>query len=384
MISIKAKATNKDNLFGGRNIEVSFGSSSFKTPHRVPTQKDFYAASSLPHKITIQDPVSEYVFAFNNNTFNAFLNGNGSFQRRRAKLTTDQGVHMMRYSPILSTVHVPTERRITQDQLMLFNMFQDHELLDIVSIPPFEYKTIAEFQKVINDFSDSVASRNQIAMPILPLTTDISIFRKEFAALRELKENGLCNIIGFGYANPKKHPQQYLEIYTHRDEDIWYHCYGVPRTPRGRNESPVAHIHEIQNYGIDTYSPEKRDLGVKAVRYMIMKDKSITPNELQISRFDSPTLGILKESDWENRYGHDLHCNCPVCKDRDLVGFKHDFSHELNGDFNSALLRDADRVHEYSSGTNEFNKSAKAIRDDALPDYYKSKEFTRGKIKPPK
>lgn len=337
-MSIKVKVLNKDNRFGGRNIDVSLGSMSFKTPYRVPTQKDFYAASSLPHKITLHDSVSEYVFAFNRPSFDAFLNGNGSYTRRRNKLTKDQGVHMMRYSPIISTIDIPTGKRITQDELMLFNMFQDHKQLDIISIPPFEYENIDEYQSVITDFSDIVKSRSKEAMPILPLTTELARFKREFDALRELKETGLCNIIGLDYANPDMFPQQYLEIYRHRDDDIWYHCFGVPSTPGGRGQNPVAQIHKIQNWGLDTYTIEKRNLGVKAVRYLIMKDKTKTPDELEVRRFDSPTLGILKEPELQSRYGHELHCSCPVCNDRDLSSFKEEFSHELNGDFKPSLL----------------------------------------------
>ena len=46
MVSIKVRVLNKDNRFGGRNIEVSFGSSSFKTPNRTATHKDYLAAST--------------------------------------------------------------------------------------------------------------------------------------------------------------------------------------------------------------------------------------------------------------------------------------------------------------------------------------------------
>lgn len=37
MVSIKVKVQNKDNRFGGRNVDISFGSSSFKTPNRTAT-----------------------------------------------------------------------------------------------------------------------------------------------------------------------------------------------------------------------------------------------------------------------------------------------------------------------------------------------------------
>jgi hypothetical protein len=53
LTSIKISELNKDNNFGGRNITVSLGSSSFRTPIKTATQKDYHAASSLPHKITI-------------------------------------------------------------------------------------------------------------------------------------------------------------------------------------------------------------------------------------------------------------------------------------------------------------------------------------------
>jgi len=69
LISINVKVLNKDNRFGGRIVDISFGSSSFKTPHRTATHKDYHAASSLPHNVTIGNPVSEYVSSFNNTSF---------------------------------------------------------------------------------------------------------------------------------------------------------------------------------------------------------------------------------------------------------------------------------------------------------------------------
>ncbi|MDY6966590.1 MAG: hypothetical protein SVM80_11620 [Halobacteriota archaeon] len=382
MVTIKVKVLNKDNRFGGRNVDISFGSSSFKTPHRAATQKDYHAASALPHDITIGNPVSEYVSAFNNTSFDAFLTGNGSFTGRRRKITS-QSIDMMRYSPIMSTIQVPTGRRLTQNQLMLYNAFQNHDQLDIISIPPFEYKDIKEYEEVISQFSEVAKSRGQEAMPILPLSTDLNTFIREFKSLRILHKTGICNVIGFAYANPFTSVQQAFEIYIHRDEDIWYHTFGVPRIPRDRNAIHVAHIHELQNWGLDTFSPESRDIGRKAVTYLIMKSKTTKPDEIECRRFDSPTLGIFKEPEWITRYENDLHCDCPVCKGRDLRSFKDEFTHELNGDFNPNLLRSADRVHELTSGSNEFDESMRAIESDDLPAYFENKELTKGRIKPP-
>lgn len=381
LVSIKVKVLNKDNRFGGRIVDISFGSSSFKTPNRTATHKDFHAASSLPHKVTIGNPVSEYVSSFNNTSFDAFLSGNGSFARRKEKIEA-QSIDMMRYSPIMSTIQIPSQQRVTQNQLMLFNALQNNQQLDIISIPQFEYKDIKEYEEVISQFSEAARSRRQEAMPILPLSSELNKFKNEFAALRKLHNTGICNLIGFTYANPSKQVQQLLEIYSHREEDIWYHVFGVPRTPRGKN-IPVAHIHELQNWGLDTFSPEVRDLGRKAIIYLIMKSKTTSPDEVKCQRFDSPTLGILKEPDWINRYGHDLHCDCPVCRGKDLISFKDDFTHELDGSFNSNLLRSADKVHELVSGSKEFDDSMEAIKSDDLPAYFESKEFTRGRVNPP-
>jgi len=385
MVSINVKVLNKDNRFGGRNVDISFGSSSFKTPHRAATHKDYYAASSLPHNVTIGNPVSEYVSAFDNTSFNAFLSGNGPFVRRRERITT-QSIDMMRYSPIMSTIQIPTQRKVTQNQLMLFNAFQNHQQLDIISIPPFEYKkNTNEYEEVITQFSEVARSRRQEAMPILPLSTEPKTFKREFAALRGLHKTGICNVIGFAYANPFRYPLQAQEIYEKREENIWYHAFGVPRTPRGgRNVIPVAHIHELQNWGLDTFSPEVRGLGRKAIVYLIMKSKTTKPDEIKCQRYDSPTLGIFKEPEWINRYGHDLHCGCPVCKGKDLPSFKDEFTHELDGSFNPNLLRSADKMHELVSGSREFGESMKAIESDDLPAYFKSKELTKDRVKPPR
>ena len=381
MVSINVKVLNKDNRFGGRNIDVSFGSSSFKTPNRTATNKDYYAASSLPHNVTIENPVSEFVSSFNDPSFNAFLSGNGSFARRKKRIT-DQSIDIMRYSPIMSTIQVPKDKRVTQDQLMLFNIFQNQQL-DIISIPPFEYKDINEYEMVVTQFSEAARSRRQEAMPILPLSTELNTFKIEFAALRRLKDTGICNVIGFSYANPSNYVQQLLEIYSNREEDIWYHAFGVPRVPRGKNSIPVAHLHELQNWGLDTFSPEVRDIPHKAIGYLMAKSKTTTPDEVECRRYDSPTLGVFKEPDWIDRYGHALHCGCPVCKGKDLISFKDEFTHDLVGNFDPNILRSADKVHELASGSTEFKESMEAIKSDDLPTYYESKEFTKGRIEPP-
>lgn len=376
---------NKDNRFGGRNLDISFGSSSFKTPHRNATNKDYHAASSRPINVIIENPVSEYVSAFNNASFDAFLSGNGSFARRKKKII-DQSVDMMRYSPIMSTVQIPTKKKVTQNQLMLFNAFQNREL-DIISIPPFEYNDINEYEDVITQFSEVARARKQEAMPILPLSTELATelatFRSEFAALRRLHKTGICNVIGFTYANPDKNALALNEIYSNREEDIWYHIFGVPKIPRGRGATHVAHIHELQNWGLDTFSPEVRDVAIKALQYLMMKSQITDPKDVEIRRFDSPTLGVLKEPDWTTRYGQDLHCNCSVCIGKDLLSFKDEYSHELNGNFNPNILRSADRVHELEDGSKEFISSKDAIKSDDLPSYFKSKEFTRGRVNPP-
>jgi len=382
LTSIKVSDLNKDNHFGGRNITVSLGSSSFRTPTKTATQKDYHAASSLPHKITIHNPISEFVFDFDNYTLDAFTKGNGSLKNRKNALL-EQSIEMMRSHQLMSTVQFPTTRRISQDELMLFLLLQNASILNIISIPPFQYNDIKDFKKIITDFSEKAKERKQEAMPILPINQDKDSFFNEFLALRELHQNGICNVIGFQYANPEYFPVHFLEIFTHRDEDIWYHCFGIPRTPRGRNQTPVAHVHELQNWGLDTFSPMVKQLGRKQIIFLRMKSETTKPEDLKCQRFDSPTLGILKEKDWQTRYNDDLHCNCPVCSGQNLKIFKDKYSHELNGDFNPNLLRQADKVHELASGSEEFHNSMKAIESDDLHSYFKSKEFTKNRVEPP-
>jgi hypothetical protein len=380
MVSIKVKVLNKDNQFGGRNIDVSFGSRSFKTPNRTATQKDYNAASSLPHNIVIENPVSEYVSSFNNPSFHAFLTANSSFKGRVQNIS--HFIDMMGDYPIMSTTHIPTNQRVSQNQLMLFNILQKDDF-DIISIPPFNYKNIGEYETTISQFSEAARARGQEAMPILQLSGELETFKLEFASLIKLNSNGICNVIGFTYANPSTHIQQYQEIYERREEDVWYHIFGVPRVPRGKSV-PVAHIHELQNYGIDTFSPEVRDVPQKAIARLIMLGRDIKPKEVECpKRFDSQTLGIFKEREWIDRYGHDIHCNCRICNGKDLLSFKEKFMYDLDGSFDPRFLRNADKLHELATGTHEFNDSMEAIKSDDLPAYFNSKELTKGRVKPP-
>jgi hypothetical protein len=274
MVSIRVSVLNKDNRFGGRNIGVSLGSQSFKTPSRLATHKDYLSVSALPHKVTIENPVSEYVSAFDNRSLDDFLHGNGSFRERSRKI--DQGLNLMRYYPTISSIKIPAERRLAQDKLKLFDELQKDDF-DIVSIPPFEYKDINEYKKFIIEYSDFVRSRGQEAMPILPLSTKLTArsptFNLEFNALKELNnDNDICKIIGFAYADPFSHIQQYQTIYESRDENIWYHVFGVPKAPKKKF---VAHIHELQNWGIDTFSPEVRYMQPKAIGHLIFASRKV-------------------------------------------------------------------------------------------------------------
>lgn len=286
-----------------------------------------------------------------------------------------QSMPMMRYFPSVSSIKMPKGRRIEQDELMLFDQFQKDEF-EVVSIPPFVYNNIDDYKKIIIRYSDFARSRGQEAMPILPMSTELSTFKLEFGALRELNnDNDLCKVIGFSYANPSSHIQQYQEIYKHRSENIWYHGFGVPKTQRN---NPAAIIHELQVFGIDTFSPDVKYSSPGAAKYFIFKNKNTRPEDVTIPRrFDYQTLGVLGESDWRGRYGHDICCSCPVCQGNDLSSFKDAYTHDLDGSFTPTLLNDADRVHTLISGSNEFNESREAIKSDDLHTYYNSKEFTK-------
>lgn len=378
MTSFKVKVLNKDNRFGGRIIDVSIGSSSFKTPIRTATHKEYYAAGSLPHKITIKSPISEYVSSFGNSSLDAFLTENGSFSRRSARMR-DQSLDMMRLFPIISSIQIPQDRRIKQEKLMLFKEFQKDSQFDIISIPPFEYNNIDEYKKVIMQFDDAVKSSGQEAMPILPLSTKLDKFKLEFAALRQLRNDfDICKIIGFSYADPLSHIQQFQEIYEKREEDIWYHVFGIPRTPR-TGKSPIAHIHELQNWGLDTFSLIVKYMSPKSIGHFIKESKTIKPEDVKCKRFDAQTLGILKEPDWIVRYKNDIRCDCPICAGRDLSSFKEEYTHDLDGNFDPKLLFGADKVHDLVSGSKEFVVSMDAIKSDDLPTYYTEKEFTKNR-----
>lgn len=378
MTSFNVKVLNKDNRFGGRIIDVTIGSTGFKTPIRTATHKEYYAAGSLPHKITIKSPISEYVSSFGNSSLDAFLTENGSFSRRSARMR-DQSLDMMRLFPIISSIQFPQDRRINQDKLMLFKEFQKDPQFDIVSIPPFEYNNIDEYKKIILQFNDAVKSNGQEAMPILPLSTKLDKFKLEFAALRQLRNDfDICKIIGFSYADPLSHIQQFQEIYEKREEDIWYHAFGIPRTPR-TGKSPIAHIHELQNWGLDTFSLIVKYVSPKSIGHFIKESKTKKPDDVKCKRFDAETLGILKESDWIARYKNDIRCDCPICAGKNLSSFKEKYTHDLGGNFDPKLLFGADKIHDLASGSKEFTISMDAIKSDDLPAYYAEKEFTKNR-----
>ena len=381
---IRASPKNKDNLLGGRNTHISYGYASFETPYRTALNKEYIASGDLPHEAKINNPISEFILDFNSKTVGNFLQGNGSYSKRKKNLL--YGAQLMRQYPVLSTIVTPTSFRIPISKIKLIFELQNISDVSIMSLPPFEYKTIDEFSKVISDFTEAAYKIGKEAMPILHIdqsSTNIKIFSDEFQALRKLRdENDFCHIIGFKYNNIEKNPQQFNEIYQHKDKDIWYHCFNVPKKNKKSN---TAINHAPQNWGIDTVSPYTVTLSGQQIKGMFGGMKNISQDTIEIDkRFDSPTLGILNESLWETRYNLDLHCDCDICKNLNLKQFKEKYSVEKNGDFNPKVLQDAGRIHDLFSGNMEFEKSKDAVKSDDLPSYYNGHEFTRGKISPPK
>jgi len=381
-ISIKIGDVKHDNQFGGRTTNISLGSNSFKTPNRTATNKEYNVSGDLPHDIKINNPVSEYILEFNTSNIQNFLNGNGSFANRIEKL--ENGTQIMREYPVLSTIKTPNNMRMPIKSLKLFLELQNLTDISIISLPPFEYSNIDEFSKVIIDYNEMASQRKQEIMPIIHMETKPDVFKEEFKALRELYNNDACKLIGFKYAHWKTHVQQLNEIHQHRDENIWYHCFDVPRKPRGQSNDFSAHLHSLQNWGVDTVSPYTIAMTQKQVAYLIYKNSQVTPDNLNMgTRFDADNLGILSESQWTDNYHENLNCNCEICRGTTLSEFKEKYSEERNGNFNPSVLTGAVKIHELLSGTDEFKKSYKEIKSDNLHNYYDKKSFIRGKIPRP-
>jgi len=379
--TIKVSEVNKDNQFGGRNIHVSLGHTSFRTPSRTAIHKEYDANGRLPHQAKITNPISEYIIEFNNSNIDDFLKGNGSFNKRSSALTSS--TQIMREYTVLSTVKTPTNMRISRKGLKLFLELQNISDVSIISLPPFEYNGWDDFRNVVIDYSEIARKRGQEVMPILHIDDESKRFIDEFAEFRKLHENGLCNIIGFKYSSIDAHIQQFNEIHFHKDEEIWYHCFDVPRKPRKRDDNS-AHLHVLQNWAIDTVSPYTKLMTQNQVARWIMENANLKPEDIKCdNRFDDIALGIFKEKNWKERYNEDLHCNCSICKDKNLDEFKEKYTYELNGSFNPSVLQGALKIHELFSGNNEFDISQDAVKSDDLKSYFKSKELTKDKIEPP-
>ena len=334
--TIKVSEINKDNQFGGRNIRVSLGSSSFKTPNRTATHKEYNANGSLPHHAKINNSVSEHIVGFNKGNIDDFLQGNGSFAKRRKTLISD--AQIMREYPILSTIKTPTNMRISKKGLKLFLELQNISDISIISLPPFQYTDWSDFDKAIIDYSEVARQRGQEVMPILHIDDSLERFKNEFSELRKLHDNGICNAIGFKYSSRDSHIQQFNEIHYHKDKDIWYHCFDTPRKPRRRNDNS-AHLHVLQNWAVDTVSPYTVLMTQKQVKRLIMENKNLKPDDIECkNRFDDIALGIFKEETWKKKYNEDLHCDCSICKGKNLPEFKDKYTHEHNGNFNPSVL----------------------------------------------
>ena len=383
MVTIKVSNINKDNQFGGRNVNVSLGQSSFKTPNRTATFKEYNYAGTLPHNIILKNPISELILDFNRGNINNFLLGNGSFASRSGKI--ESSLEMMRQYPVICTIKIPTGIRIPNNKIKLFLELQNNDMIDIISLPPFNYTDIEDFKKKIIDYSEIGQQRKQETMPIIHMDSEIETFNKEFEALRDLHDNGLCNIIGFKYASRRTHVQQFNEVSNNKEESIWYHCFDVPRRPRIRPRYDVAHSHELQNWGIDTVSPMVKQLTKDQVRYLMARTSTQSIESVHCDDFfDDVTLGILKEDNWIERYHNDINCNCPLCSRVNGVNeFKIEYTKEKNGNFNPQILYGAIRIHELLSGSEEFKVSREAIKSDDLKTYFDNKEFTKGRIQPP-
>ena len=378
----KVKLLGNADEYGGRALEIRCKNRSFTTPLRIPTSTEYRYRQNVPIEPSINSPISEIVSDFTKKEMDAFLQGNGPFKTRLG--SANENAIMMSYSSLLFYPQYPngyylTERNRREFIELQLSIVPDDKPISLITYPFIWSSNIKqEVTKLIDEIEQRTDGNSEI-VPYIDLGMDKHIFENSLKLLTRFNKSDSIHMVGLIYRPRILNIQNYLTLWDNRENNtLWMHISGVPR--RGYNTSPPAEIHAFQYYGIDTFSikTKRAYAAIKKETDSTMRTNVIKKRELDpknILRFDSSSLGYLKEQEWFNEYPLDNQCDCPVCNHKNREEFKKQYIKGHDGHTDPARLNEANKVHELFSSSKEFLESKDYIQEGDFKGYVKMKKY---------
>lgn len=143
----------------------------------------------------------------------------------------------------------------------------------------------------------------------------------------------------------------------------------MPREFSGNRLTSTMHL--LQKIGIDAFSvkltkyyPDKKeDKGAK---------KATPPRTVgDTNRFDSRDIVFRRFKEWSED-NDSLNCNCLICRGKTAKEFVEEYQGEYET-YPGQTFTAANRIHEYSLSSGEFEESRKFIRGGVLKNYFKTR-----------
>ncbi|MBM4241543.1 MAG: hypothetical protein FJ150_07795 [Euryarchaeota archaeon] len=352
-----AEIDDTNSFFGGRVLKVN---RKFLTPYRVSSSVDYRSKQQIPTAIKIDSYLSEVTSIFTGDEYNKFKTENGPFNNRvRAD---EQKADLMSYSPLVSYFpQLPKDIKVDKKGMkLILELGLDLDHVNIVSIPAFD--PIKSYGEDLKKICEYIRSRGKEPMPLLDMGLNEAEFKSKFNEICSNIETGLINIMGLIYRNWRSNIQNFYHVWNNKDKKILYYCLGVER----KYENASA-MHFLQSWGIDVYSTR-----------MIRGCGTYKRKLNNVDIFDKETIGILKYKNYfEKHPDGTLNCDCPLCNNAGLDEFVEKYGYNHEGELDASQLQYAGKLHEFFSSSKEFDISREAIKENALTDYFDSKEYLK-------
>ena len=348
--SMRTQLEMRDEKTGARNSKLIFDQISVACPTRIVNISEIRTFKILDLENQLPTPIFEYIKFIDANKINKLQKVNGVMSQN-VSLALRESRHLHRMGKIKFFPKIPLELQLTYDDLITLTDFQVFSNMDIIAYPDYKVRAHPYLKNLdkIAEYINSKGFGSQV-MPYVNTAHRINVF--------EAKVKG---ILDRGYSSIGLEIRGGLSIYPQltfiqrqlNDKNIWIHASNVsPRYPR----SNLSHVHLLPYFGIDTFA---RTIFLPPMKPMMARS---------VTRFDALTLGLLKYQSHREKYGRNLHCNCPVCIGRDLEGFYHGTARQI-------VLRT--KAHDVIASSLEFAKARDRITYGEFREYLRDKEHAK-------
>jgi hypothetical protein len=339
-----------DGKTGARNTQLIFDRTNVACPSRVVNISEVRTFQVLNLGDQLPTGIFEYIKFLDAGKINKLQRVNGAMSRN-VSLVLRETRHLHHIGKIKFFPKIPLELELSYDNLITLTDFQIFSNMDIIAYP--DYKVRAQpYLRNLDRIVQYIHSKglNSPIMPYVNTAHKINVF--------EAKVKG---ILDRGYSSIGLEIRGGLGIYPQltfiqrklNDKNIWIHGSNVgPRYPR----SNLSYVHLLPYFGIDTFA---RTIFLPPVNPMMAKSAT---------RFDALTLGVLKYHTHREKYGQELHCDCPVCTGRNLESF-------YRGTARQVVLRS--KAHDVIASSLEFATARDRIAYGEFREYLLDKEYAK-------